>query len=791
MNKQKNGSLKLGLISLMLVAMLVLTAFLAACSCSNGPDPTYPDPTYADKSNLPYISSLDSYKKTDWEGCWIWEEVNASDTYVAFRKTFKLDATPDKVTANIAASDKYFMWVNGELVVYDGCVKRGPTLYDTYYDEVELSGLKSGENTLAFLVVYNGRQSESALDAGSGGFLFEAKAGDTLIKSDHTFKAKRLGEYKNQSMLKGDYPNYKQASMLGERNVYYDARDSAGDFTARDFDDSDWKSATPIAKAGAQPFNDLYIAATPPIAFDDITDFENAGDYVGKTLTEKTTLELELTHNRQFSTCFELESEAGKSLVFYTDTYNVGNEPNFKDTYITKSGMQCYENYPWRSGSKLYIEAPAGVKFTKLGYRASGYDSETSGSFICDDNDLNVLWTKALNTLQINMRDSFMDCPDRERAPYMGDATNQIDMVFYSLDANSHKMVKKAILAEIGWTQTDNVLPSRVPSKTAHEIPAQSLAFITAVYNYYLYTGDAETVKLFYPIMAKYLRVWELQSDGLIKIRQGTWRWTDWGANVDEEVIQNCWYYYALDCAESLATAFGITADNDFYAQRKSSIKTNFANVYKQPDGSFRSGSVVDDRANALAVVSGLAVESDYPAIKTVLATTTYASPYMEKYVLQALCEMGEYEAAYERMRSRYSAMIASDTTTLWELWSLSSASSVSVNHGWTGGPMVIMGKYFAGIRPTGEGYKTYEICPQNLFDNMSCTVGTPEGKISISVKSTAGGFTMTINTIKANGTLVIPESYGTDVTVTGGAYTSLGGNSFSLSGGSYVVTIR
>ena len=33
-------------------------------------------------------------------------------------------------------------------------------------------------------------------------------------------------EYK--TLLRGDYPNYKQSSMLGECNIYYDARDSIG-----------------------------------------------------------------------------------------------------------------------------------------------------------------------------------------------------------------------------------------------------------------------------------------------------------------------------------------------------------------------------------------------------------------------------------------------------------------------------------------------------------------------------------------------------------------------------------
>ena len=58
---------------------------------------------------------------------------------MAFRKTFTLDQAVPSATAFISAVDKYVLWVNGELVVLDGALKRGPTPYDSYYDTVELT----------------------------------------------------------------------------------------------------------------------------------------------------------------------------------------------------------------------------------------------------------------------------------------------------------------------------------------------------------------------------------------------------------------------------------------------------------------------------------------------------------------------------------------------------------------------------------------------------------------------------------------------------------------------------
>lgn len=110
---------------------------------------------------------------------------------------------------------------------------------------------------------------------------------------------------------------------------------------------------------------------------------------------------------------------------------------------------------------------------------------------------MNTLWEKAVNTLLICMRDTYMDCPERERSPYIGDAANQIGETFYSLDENSWAMTKKTILNIIGWTKTDNCIPLRSPSLATNENPVQTLNFLVSVYEYLLYTGDEDTVRLF------------------------------------------------------------------------------------------------------------------------------------------------------------------------------------------------------------------------------------------------------------------------------------------------------
>lgn len=762
-------------------------------------DVSAPNRGIPDRSDLLYLSAIEGYKKTDWTANWIWTESCAEDSYVAFRKTFTLEQAVPTATAFISAADKYVLWVNGELVVLDGSLKRGPTPYDSYYDTVELTNLKQGENTIALLVAFNGRSGDGSIvpvlvdeegdEYTQAGLIFELDAGGTTICSDSSWKAARHTGYKNRVTAGADYPGYSQSSMLAERNVYFDARDDLGDFMAEGYNDSEWEDATPVSKAGDLPFGDLYSAMIQPIRFQDIVDFSNSADYVGTPLTQDTTLVLDLPGNIQFTPYFELEAPAGKKLTLYTDTYTDKQElPNFKDTYVTADGAQCYENYPWRSGSKLIIEAEAGVTFTRLGYRASGFNGEQAGSFTSSDPGLDQLWQESLNTLAICMRDTYMDCPERERGPYMGDASNEIDAALYSYDQGGLDLTKKAILACVAWTRTDGAIPSRAPSVKPQEIPNQSLIFMTSVYHYWLHSGDRETAEAYCNAFLNYLRLVEMEN-GLPVYRDGSWTWDDWGDRIDTRLLQTGIYYYALNVTKSLADDLGITEGTEFLAERMDSMRENWRAVYYTEEG-FKSpdSKYVDDRANAMLALSGLAGEEDWPLITDVIMSTYQASPFIEKYVLEALCAMGRVDLALQRMRDRYAPMLKDEYDTLWETFD---GETGTVNHGWTAAPLYILSKYAAGIRPTQAGFEAYEIAPGNELDSFHCTVWTPKGEITAELETAAAEKTLTVTAIDAAGTIIVPEGMGTDFIVSGGDY-EIDGNRISVAqAGKYVITIH
>ena len=80
--------------------------------------------------------------KEDWTANWIWTQSGETepDTWVSFRKSFEVSDINEArdAVACIAAESKYWLYINGEMAVREGGLKRGPTSEDGYYDTVEI-----------------------------------------------------------------------------------------------------------------------------------------------------------------------------------------------------------------------------------------------------------------------------------------------------------------------------------------------------------------------------------------------------------------------------------------------------------------------------------------------------------------------------------------------------------------------------------------------------------------------------------------------------------------------------
>ena len=669
--------------------------------------------------------------KADWKAKWIWldEENKSKNAWLCFNKKVNIDTVPDELTACIAAENKYILYINGECIEREGGLKRGPSPTGCYFDKTDIAKhLHAGENLISILVWYWGNEaSYSSSDAGRGGLLFEAESGDISIVSDSSWSAVKHPAFKED---KGKMqPNYR----IPESNVYFDARCDIADWNNPGYDFSAWKKATEYAVGGEGCWGKLYSRDIPMLKDYGLKDYLNSKDYEDKSFVLKKKITLNVPYNAQLTPYLKVEAKAGKKIVITTENTHTGA---VHSTYVTKDGIQEFESPSWFNGQYITYEIPSGVRILSLKYRESGYDTEFCGNFNCENNGMNTLWLKSLRTLYVTMRDNFMDCPDRERAQWWGDVTNEMMMTMYCLSSSSYLLYRKGVNTMLSYIDpATKVLQTVVPIKNDYfELPCQQLAGVVGFWTYYMYTGDKQFIESVYSAAKDYVNLWNISDNGLVEHRAGSWDWQDWGSRIDVIPLENAWYYYAMSCVKNIAELLEDNVTATEFDSRMKSLYTAYQTLWDGNGYRSKDNDGYDDRGNAVAVLSGLCPTENYSKIKDILFGTRNSSPYMEYYVLESLCRIGEFALAENRMCERYSEMIAEDYSTLWENWIKNDGTS---NHAWTGGPLVIMSKHIAGIKPLSAGYEKAEIRPQyDLHNNISCTVPTVKGFIKFSYEN-------------------------------------------------------
>ena len=84
-----------------------------------------------------------------WKAKWITKQQGQSETntWLAYRKDVDIEKVPVSLIARIAVDSRYWLWINGQQVVFEGGLKRGPSIGDGYYDKVEIAPfLKKGQS---------------------------------------------------------------------------------------------------------------------------------------------------------------------------------------------------------------------------------------------------------------------------------------------------------------------------------------------------------------------------------------------------------------------------------------------------------------------------------------------------------------------------------------------------------------------------------------------------------------------------------------------------------------------
>ena len=124
-------------------------------------------------------------------------------------------------------------------------------------------------------------------------------------------------------------------------------------------------------------------------------------------------------------------------------------------------------------------------------------------------------------------------------------------------------------------------------------------------------------------------------------------------------------------------------------------------------------------------------------------------TPYMSTFEVMALAKTGENAAALKKFESVWGAMSDFGADADWEGWNPEDKGeegyefygrpfAKSLCHAWSSGPAFLISGTFLGIRPTSDGWKTWEANPDlpDFAPNAKVRVPTKAGTLEVTLQN-------------------------------------------------------
>lgn len=378
--------------------------------------------------------------------------------------------------------------------------------------------------------------------------------------------------------------------------------------------------------------------------------------------------------------------------------------------------------FPARAFRYIYLTAEQGKP--QLAAQLEYLPLEDKASFTCDDEQLGKIWEICTRAFHLNSREFFLDGVKRDRWVWSGDAyqSYMIDRYLYM----EPQIIKRTIRA----------LLDKPPYKRhINTINDYSAYMFLGVYEYYYATGDSafvasvwEQLKALYAFIVGRLD----QETGYVVARPGDWVFIDWhefdreGPLCAEQIL----LHEVYRAMESLAALMGETGD---YAARAAALKERILRDYWDGEqgaliDSFASGRrKVTRHANIFAVLYDFVEPARQEEIlQKVLLNETIpeiTTPYFKLFELMAVAKLGRMDLVQDYIDDYWGGMLANGATSAWEEYIPSRQGiehyemygdkyGCSLCHAWGSGPILLLGRYCAGVRPTSVGTATFEVAP-------------------------------------------------------------------------------
>ncbi len=472
------------------------------------------------------------------------------------RKTFTLDALPEKASVTLTCTGFYRLFVNGTEVNFS---RLAPYIsnpdqmifYDTY-DVTPL--LRKGKNCLAFLL-------GNGISDCVGGYIwdFDKAYFRSAPKLAVHFESDALSFEADESFRCAPSPVFFDDMRSGE---FYDATKEIDGWDQPDFDDSAWTPALPTDPArGEKRLNDTDpVVITGEYKALSVTEADVAGPLSSwgarqesRDLSETAFFKPEETeHGFVFSfaentACvpkLTIRGRRGQRIMIQASEHFDGKTVDFanvaqfyprgfaqRDIYICKGeGTETYIPSFTYHGARHFLVIGADkeqITPETVTMLVQNTDLRETGNFSCSDAVACRLQRMARVSDLANFVYFPTDCPHREKNGWTGDASMSAEHMMQTLSVG--RSFKQWLRTVCAAQRADGALPGIVPTSgwgfTWGNGPAWDQVIVELPYVAYIYRGDTEPFRICADSVMRYLNyiAGKRDGNGLVAIGLGDW----------------------------------------------------------------------------------------------------------------------------------------------------------------------------------------------------------------------------------------------------------------------------
>ena len=731
-----------------------------------------------------------------WKALWIYPAGASPNGYGVyhFRRTFEVQAVPERMAVHASGDSRYELFVNGVRVC------SGPARGDLFhwrYETVDLAPhVKAGKNVVAAVVWNDGPHAAVAQWSNRTAFLLQSN--DTeheFLNTGREWKCARNAAYTAAPVATYQATGYYAIGPM-ER---VDAAKYPWSWQEVEFDDSGWaaaelgRNASPREQRDA-PTRWMLVPRPIPLMGERAERLKSVRQASGAqppaefpakqarwTAPARTKAALLLDQGQLTCAYPELEVSGGagaKVTLAYTEALFAQTKPRrmkgnrnevegkeftgYADTFVADGGKRTWRPLFWRTYRYVRVEVEtAGEPLVMEDLRgwATGYPFELKARFDSGVPLHRQMLETGWRTARLCAHETYMDCPYYEQLQYAGDTRIQGLVSLYM--TGDGRLLRNAIEQLDSSRTPEGATFSRAPSVLQQYIPPFCLWWVGMVHDYWRYVDDAAFVREMLGGVRAVLGFYEryLKADGRLGAMPW-WNYVDWvatwrnGRPPSEEHVMpasiHLQYVLALQSAAELENAVGEST----YGQRCAamadrlthSVRQSFWNAQRQLYSEDLAQTKYSQHANVLAVLAGVPlgdggakdlmqrVESDQTLAK--------CSVYFRYYLDRAMVKAGLGDRYLERLGT-WEFMLKEGLTTWAEIDSPYTRSDC---HAWGASPNVEFLRTVLGVDSAAPGFAKITVKPHlGPLQKVSGVVPHPKGLIEVRVERQGRGYKLEV----------------------------------------------